>query len=216
LDDIRATIAGGTPLPQSREKPTSRKVNLIIDIQEKLKNGKGPAYEHWAKVYNLKQMAEAVQYLQEHNLLEYSDLETMAEQSVDRFHELAGRIQNVETAIQRNSDLRSAVTDYARTRPIFEEYKAKKYSRKYLAEHENEISDYRAAQASLRTLLDGQRLPKMDTLKAESRKLASERKSLYTEYRTAQKDMREAIAVKSNIDHLLGITGGREHKEQER
>lgn len=32
-----------------------RKLNLIIDIQTRLQ-GKGPAYERWAKVFNLKQM----------------------------------------------------------------------------------------------------------------------------------------------------------------
>lgn len=30
-----------------------------------LRSGKGPAYERWAKVYNLKQMAAALQYLKE-------------------------------------------------------------------------------------------------------------------------------------------------------
>jgi hypothetical protein len=34
--------------------------------------GKGVGYEHWAKVFNLKQMAQTVNYLTEHKLLEYS------------------------------------------------------------------------------------------------------------------------------------------------
>ena len=34
--------------------------------------GKGPAYERWAKVYNLKQMAAALQFLQENNLTDYT------------------------------------------------------------------------------------------------------------------------------------------------
>ena len=36
------------------------------------------------------------------------------------------------------------------------------------------------------------------------------------EYRKAQADMRQAVAVKANIDHLLGHTDGRENKAQER
>lgn len=39
-----------------------------------MRQGKGPAYERWAKVYNLKQMAAALQYLKEHQLFEYDDL----------------------------------------------------------------------------------------------------------------------------------------------
>jgi hypothetical protein len=39
-----------------------------------LQNGKGPGFERWAKVYNLKQMAAALQFLQEHKLTDYSQL----------------------------------------------------------------------------------------------------------------------------------------------
>ena len=38
----------------------------------------------------------------------------------------------------------------------------------------------------------------------------------YAEYRDAQRKMREAVAIKANIDHLLGITDERENKAQER
>jgi len=68
----------------------------------------------------------------------------------------------------------------------------------------------------MKNLLQGQKLPKMDTLKAEAGRLAAEKKSLYSDYRTAQKDMRNVITVKNNIDHLLGITSERKNKEQER
>ena len=37
-----------------------------------------------------------------------------------------------------------------------------------------------------------------------------------TEYRSAQEEMRQAVAVKANIDHLLGVTDGQRKKEQER
>jgi len=39
---------------------------------------------------------------------------------------------------------------------------------------------------------------------------------LYARYRAAQKEMREVVAVKSNVDHLLGITAGQRTKEAER
>ena len=42
------------------------------------------------------------------------------------------------------------------------------------------------------------------------------KKALYAEYRKAQADMREAVAVKGNIDFLRGYPEGREDKAQER
>ncbi|WP_275061580.1 hypothetical protein [Diplocloster agilis] len=34
--------------------------------------------------------------------------------------------------------------------------------------------------------------------------------------REAQRQMRELVAVKDNVNHLLGLTDGRENKAQER
>lgn len=57
---------------------------------------------------------------------------------------------------------------------------------------------------------------KIEALKKSRRELAGQKKELYAEYWKAQRQMREAVAVKANIDHLLGITDERENKAQER
>ncbi len=116
----------------------------------------------------------------------------------------------------RNAALKAAIVDYAKTRPIFNEYKAKKYSNKYLAEHEAEIAAYRAAQRTMKGLLQGEKLPRMEALKTEWKHLSAAKKSDYAEYRAAQKELRDVVTVKSNIDHLLGLTGRRKNKEVER
>ena len=217
-EDIQAVIDGKAPTRTApvRRAPTPRRVNLLIDIQERMRQGKGPAYERWAKVYNLKQMAAALQYLKEQQLYEYDDLAAKTDAATERFHTLAGDIQQTEAELSRVSDLMAAVVQYAKTRPAFDGYKAAKYSRKYLAEHEAELASYRAAKAAMNDILAGAKLPKMDALKKSRRELAEKKKALYAEYRKAQEDMREAVAIKANIDHLLGATGGRENKAQER
>ena len=217
-EDIQAVIDGKAPTRTApvRRAPTPRRVNLLIDIQERMRQGKGPAYERWAKVYNLKQMAAALQYLKEHQLFEYDDLAAKTDAATERFHTLAGVIQQTEAELSRVSDLMAAVVQYAKTRPAFDGYKAAKYSRKYLAEHEAELADYRAAKATMAELLGGEKLPKMDVLKEKRRQLAARKKALYAEYRSAQEEMRQAVAVKANIDHLLGVTDSQRKKEQER
>ena len=217
-EDIKAVIAGERPIP---EQPVSvpaplRRVNLIVDIQEHLRSGKGAAYARWAKVYNLKQMAAALQFLQEQNITEYDQLSAKAEDAVSRFHALTEQLRRTEADLSATSELMGAVVRYAKTRPVFDGYKAAKYSRKYLAEHEAELADYRAAKATTGELLGGEKLPKMTELKEKRRQLAARKKALYTEYRSAQEEMRQAVAVKANIDHLLGVTDGQRKKEQER
>ena len=160
-EDIKAVIAGKRPIPeQPVPVPVApRRVNLIVDIQERLRSGKGAAYARWAKVYNLKQMAAALQFMQEQDITEYDQLSAKAEDAVSRFHALTEQLRRTEADLSATSELMGAVVRYAKTRPVFDGYKDAKYSRKYLAEHEAELADYRAAKATMGELLGGEKLP---------------------------------------------------------
>ena len=68
----------------------------------------------------------------------------------------------------------------------------------------------------MREILHCEKLPGIDTLKAEWRRLSAEKKSGYAEYRAAQNEMREVVAVKANLDYLLGLPEEAKNKEQER
>ena len=217
-EDVEAILSGkapARPAPKTR-LPEKQKINLVIDIQRRMAEGKGAGYEHWAKIYNLKQMAAALQFLQENGLTDYDELAAKTETAGDRVHILSDELRDVEVRLATTSALMGAVVDYAKTRPVFDGYKASRYSRKYLAEHKAELDTYRAAKASMNELLNGGKLPKMEALKKERRELAEKKKSLYGEYRQAQKEMRELVTVKGNIDHLLSVTEGRDDKEQAR
>ena len=167
-------------------------------------------------MFNLKQMAAALAYLQDNGLTEYSQLEKKAEEASDRFPALSGQIMQTETALQANKELKAATVQYAKTRPVFDKYKASKYSRKFLAEHEADLELYRAAQAEMRSLLGGAKLPKMDVLKEEGRKLTAKKKQLYGEYQKARRDMQEIVTIKANIDTLMGYTEPGRKQEKER
>ena len=209
--DIRVALSG------SRQRPGQprQKIILAIDIQSR-HQGKGPGYERWAKVFNLKQMAAALAYLQDNGLTDYEQLEQKATAATEHFHKLSDQIKSTEAALHTNMELKAATVQYAKTRPVFEKYKASKYSKKFLAEHEADIELYRAACADFKAILGGAKLPKMDTLKEEGRKLAEQKKKLYAEYRKAKADMQEVTTIKANIDYLLGYSKPGRKKEQER
>ena len=197
------------PLESKEKRPgrSERKISLAVDIQAKLAAGKGPGYERWAKVFNIKQMAAALAYIQDNNLTDYEQLAQKATEAADRFHAISEQVKQTEQSMKTNAGLKAATVQYAKTRPVFEQYKATKYSRKFLAEHEADLELYRAAQAEMRSLLGGAKLPKMDVLKEEGRKLTAKKKQLYGEYQKARRDMQEIVTIKANIDTLMGYTG---------
>ena len=205
-----------TPLPPCMPFPRALTGFPVSSTAKVMAQGKGPGYERWAKIYNLKQMAAALQFLQENGLTDYAELAAKTDAAVDQEHALAGELRAVQEELTHTAALMGAVVQYAKTRPVFDGYKAAKYSKKYLAQHEAELADYREAKATMNDLLDGAKLPKMDALKQKRRELVERKKALTAQYRAAQKEMRELVTAKGNIDHLINLTGGRADKEQTR
>ena len=102
LEDLLAVLAGQkehTPRQKPVKQADPSKVNLLVDIQAKLQAGKGAGYVRWAKVFNLKQMAQTVNYLTEHNLLEYAVLEEKAAAATAHHNELSSKIKAAEKRI---------------------------------------------------------------------------------------------------------------------
>ena len=78
----------------------------------------------------------SIAYLQDNGLTDYEQLEQKATAATECFHKLSDQIKSTEVALHTNTELKAATVQYAKTRPTFEKYKAIKYSKKFLAEHE--------------------------------------------------------------------------------
>lgn len=49
-------------------------LSFLIDVRAKMQAGKGGGYARWAKVFNLKQMAKAMMFMEEHGIKSYAEL----------------------------------------------------------------------------------------------------------------------------------------------
>ena len=58
----------------------------LIDIQEKLRSGKGAGYECWAKVFNLKQMVNTMEFLKEHQMESLEELTDRTKEITENYH----------------------------------------------------------------------------------------------------------------------------------
>ncbi len=167
-DEIRAVLAGEKSIPQGKAAVQSEppKVNLLVDIQAKLQAGKGAGYARWAKVFNLKQMAQTMNYLTEHGLLEYAVLEEKAAAATTRHNELSAQIKAAETRMAEIAVLRTHIINYVKTREVYAAYRKAGYSKKFLAEHEADILLHKAAKQAFDDL-GIKKLPTVKSLQAE-------------------------------------------------
>ena len=76
--------------------------HLLVDIQAKLRAGKGIAYERWAKKFNLKQAAQTLNYLSEKGITAYDDLNARTEEATARYHALSSQVREQEAAAERD------------------------------------------------------------------------------------------------------------------
>ena len=217
MEDLLAVLSG-----QKTHKPRQKrvkqadppKVNLLVDIQAKLQAGKGAGYARWAKVFNLKQMAQTVNFLTEHNLLEYAVLEEKAAAATAHHNELSAKIKAAEKRMAEIAVLRTHIINYAKTRETYVAYRKAGYSKKFREEHEEEILLHQAAKNAFDDM-GVKKLPKIKELQTEYAKLLEEKKKTYAEYRRSREEMRELLTAKANVDRLLKMDE-EQKKEQEK
>ena len=215
-DALCAVLAGKkehTPR-KKRSQTAQRKNTLLIDIEAKLQAGKGGGYERWAKVFNVKQMAQTYNYLREHGLLDYAELEEKASAATEQFHALSAQIKAAETRMAEIAVLKTHIINYAKTRDVYAGYRKAGYSKKYLAEHESDILLHKAAKNAFDEL-GVKKLPTVKSLQEEYAKLLSEKKAAYAEYRRSRDEMRELLLHKQNVDRMLGKNEREEEKKKE-
>jgi len=75
-------------LQQSQSISIKKSITSFIDIEQKKKDGKGEAYEQWAKIFNVKQAANTVNFLTENNV-DYQKLEQQVQNSTKQFNEIS-------------------------------------------------------------------------------------------------------------------------------
>ena len=204
MDDLLSVLSGKsthTPLPV-RKKP--EKVNLLVDIQAKLQAGKGAGYERWAKIFNLKQMAQTINYLTEHNLLDYALLEEKATAASNLHKELAEKIKTTDKRIAEVSSLRTHIINYFRTRDIYTAYREAGYSKKFLVEHEADILLHKAAKKAFDDL-GLKKLPSIKSLQTEYAQLLAQKRKGRAEYKHARQEMRNLLSAKANVDRLINL-----------
>ena len=198
--ELRDVIAGkAAHVPRGKRED----VSLLIDIEAKLAAGKGGGYAQWAKVFNVKQMAKTLLYLQEHGIKNREELNTRADAASEKLAALNERIKSIDAQIKEIAELRGQIVTYAKTRKTFDEYKASRYSRRFYDEHENDIEQHRAAKRYF-SEHGIEKLPKMKDLNAEFDKLAAEKRAAYAEYRAIRDEHRELLVHRHNVETFLG------------
>ena len=179
-------------------QPKPDRIGKLVDIQAKLKQGKGIGYERWAKKFNLKAMSQTLILLQEKDLLNEDDLNQRIAELETKYHDSLVMVKDLEGRMKANNELRYHVAAYTNTKNIAQQLKAAKRPAAFEEQHRAELTAYRTAAAYFKAN-DITKLPSPKKLEAEYAQLASEKAKFYEQYKEAKEELLKLKTAKQNV-----------------
>ena len=194
---VLAALKANTERKRTIQSKSDR-IGKLIDIQAKLKQGKGIGYERWAKKHNLKAMAQTLILLQENGLLNEDALDQRIAELDTKFHESLTVVKDLEGRMKANKELRYHVAAYASTKGIVQRFNTAKRPAAFEEQHRAELTAYRAAAAYFKAN-NITKLPSPKKLEAEYAQLASEKAKFYEQYKEAKEELLKLKTAKQNV-----------------
>ncbi len=199
------------PKPYSdREKTTYRKLmqkkgnklDMLIDIQKKMSEGKGEGYRYWAKTFNVKAMAKTLLFLQEHDIRDIDTLIKKADEATDLFNSLSEKIKSADKRLEEIKDLKLHIINYGKTRDVYVAYRKSGYSKKFYEEHRAEIMTHKEAKEAFNAL-DLKKIPTIRSLNEEFYSVLEKKKEAYRQYREAREEMKDYVTARYDVENFL-------------
>ena len=207
---------GIQPAKAPQTAPKQDGVQRLVDIEQKMAEGKGRGYERWAKIHNLKQAAKTLSVYQQYGFTSPEQLEAAVDTAYAEMRQTSGELKALETKLQGKKELQRQVLAYAQTKPARDGLKAQKSEKARAAYRQAHESDFIIADAAPRYFKAHgiTKLPARKALQAEIEQLISEKDGLYNTYHEQKQRFKELQTVKRNIDQILRREEPRRRKEQ--
>lgn len=206
---ITSRIAGAAH-PSRKPKQRDDRIRLLMDIQSK----QGAGLQHWAKLQNLKQAAKTLNFITEHGIDTYDELENKLAALTDLRDSALASIKAAEGRIAELTLIAKYSDTYRKCRPVYDRYKQSGDKEKFLRGHEGEIILFEAAAKGLKRL-GAVPLPSVDRVQAELAELTARKNSLYADYSEAKRQIREYDTIRQNLDILVPACREREQQKQQ-
>ena len=196
--------------------PKQDGVQRLVDIEQKMAEGKGRGYERWAKIHNLKQAAKTLSVYQQYGFTSPEQLEAAVDSAYQKMRQTSGELKALETKLQGKKKLQRQVLAYAQTKAARDGLRAQKSEKARAAYRQAHESDFIIADAAARYFKAHgiTKLPARKALQAEIEQLISEKDGLYNTYHEQKQRFKELQTVKRNIDQILRREEPHRRKEQ--
>ena len=208
-EDLKRILAGKTAGESETE------FSYLINIEDKIRQGKGKGYVRWAKRFNLKQISQMMCFMKDNHIQGPEDLADRTKEAAEKFDELSAVLRKDENRLFEIALMKKQIINYARTKQVYADYRKAGYSKKFLEVHRDEILIHKAAKAFYEKM-QGKKIPKVKDLNEEYGQILAEKRKVYGEYRQAKEKMKQYQIAQQIANEIMNEDEKRDRdKEQQ-
>ena len=179
-------------------------LRLVIDLQTCIKAQQSEAYAQKVKLTNLKQMAQTVAYIQEHEYDTRADFNAALADAENQTSLARKKMKDTEQQLKNVNEQIHFTGQYLAYKDLYAQYRKSHNRNKFYEEHKAELSLYETALRVLKEKSNGQKLPSMKSLYQEKDRLTELREVQQSDFYSHRDQERELRTVDANIDMILG------------
>ena len=185
-------------------------ISRMVDVTPE----KGAGFEHWAKVFNLKQSAKSLAGLEKYGFKSLEDLQNAIAIAKADERDCREALKAVETELYGKKELQKRVLAYANTKPIRDEYKALKSDRAKAKFREKHESEFIIMDSAKRYFAEHSitKIPSYKSLQTDIEKLTSRQNELYEELHEKREEVKRLQTIADNIQKTIGQVNQRRNE----
>jgi hypothetical protein len=157
-------------------------LSFLVDIEKKMREGKGKGYENWARKFNLKQRAKVLLFLEEHGISSYEELVKRTDSMDAEIEELNNRIKARNQKMADNKELQNAIIAYSKN---------------------GDDPEIRKQAKAVFNKVPGGKIPKKADLRKEYGELIEANRPDFQQYVQLRKERKDYLIESKNLELLI-------------
>ena len=202
-ESIEMFFASGKQKAAQKVKAT---VERVIDIEAKKAEGKGAGYEKWAKLFNLKQSAKALAFIQERNIRTLAELDQAISDQVTAEFDARHAIKDIEKEIADCAELADWCVKYRENNPVCKKIKACKTKKEQDDFRDSHSANFILRDAAVRYFKEHNitQLPSAKALAERRADLISQKNESYNKWQEEKQLLQDLRNARTNMQAVLG------------
>ena len=204
-DEIKERIiTKRQPIPK-RIRNSGRDITLLIQIESNIKCRTSAAYENWAKLNNLKEAAKTLNFLIEHDISSFEELDSKADTLKKQQRSMVAELKQLNDDVKDIDERIHFIKTYEEYKPIAAEYEKAILKSKFRQKHFDELELFETVHARLKQLYPNKKIPSVAALKRAQERIELKKDKLYEQYKDAQNEAQTYSVLRENIQRFLNI-----------